>query len=389
MSTKNLLLILSAPAKRLPDGRVRLDIKFLEGLKKHKQHWPPPARCLLWETGAEIPFGRDCSEADLAMPVDILASDARLQTEHLKDAEIILAAADNWRTHDLRTVANDDVAIVYAVENTLKNRLDILRLDPKNGPLRKLRSALWLVGTEKKMRKALASAAALQCNGFPAYRAYGNLAPDAIVYMDGRMTDRDFASEAEQNQRRRRLLAGHPLRLVNFGRLEPLKGAQDFLPFAQALKARGVSFSFNIFGSGSLEGEIRAKIAAFGLSDCVTLNPPVDFEKELVPWMRENADIFLSCHRQSDPSCAYIEAMGCGLAVLGYHNAMLQELLQRSAGGWSVPLGKISTLAAKAASISSKEIAEASSNALSYARQHDFEKEFALRMDQLRKVSGA
>ena len=41
----------------------------------------------------------------------------------------------------------------------------------------------------------------------------------------------------------------------------------------------------------------------------------VDFETELVPFTRQNADIFLGCHRQSDPSCTYLEAMGCGVAV--------------------------------------------------------------------------
>ena len=58
------------------------------------------------------------------------------------------------------------------------------------------------------------------------------------------------------------------------------------------------------------------------------------FESELVPWMRQEADIFLSCHRQDDPSCAYLEAMGCGLPVLGYE---LPDAAQRAALGIQSP----------------------------------------------------
>ena len=66
---------------------------------------------------------------------------------------------------------------------------------------------------------------------------------------------------------------------------------------------------------------------AGGLSDRVRLHGPVPFETRLVPLSRQTADVFVSCHVQSDPSCTYLEAMGCGLPVVGFANRMLAALV--------------------------------------------------------------
>ena len=150
--------------------------------------------------------------------------------------------------------------------------------------------------------------------------------PNTMLYLDNRMKPDMFATEAEMAARERHLRGGGPLRLINSGRLEPMKGSQDLIPVAVALRARGVAFTLDIYGAGSLEDRIRQEIDARNLGDLVTLHAPVDFETELVPLSRTSADLFLSCHHQSDPSCTYLEAMGCGLALVGYDNQMLAGL---------------------------------------------------------------
>lgn len=384
-----LLLILSAPAKRLPDGRIRLDVKFLDGLKRHQDLWDDKVRCLLWETAGPIPFGQDLSLNELTVETEILPAGTQLRPDHLRNAGIILAAGDSWLTHDLPTIAGRQVPLVYAVEYTLKTRLDILRLRHDVGLLRKARSAWWLIRQEGRMRRAFRAARGLQCNGFPAFAAYRGLTPQSMVYLDGRIHSALLATPKEQAIRAQRLRAGEPLRLVNFGRLETMKGAQDFLPFAQALTARRIGFTLDIFGTGTLGDDIQAGIARAGLTGRVTLHAPVDFETELAPWMRRNADIFLSCHRQDDPSCAYIEAMGCGLAVLGYDNAMMSALAQESQAGRCVRLGDVAALAAEAERLAQDRTVTTTmtDRALAYAKEHDFEAEFALRMQHLRTVA--
>jgi hypothetical protein len=117
----------------------------------------------------------------------------------------------------------------------------------------------------------------------------------------------------------------------------------------------------------------------------VKLHGPVDFATELVPFCRKHADIYLSCHRQSDPSCTYLESMGCGLAVAGYDNRMWSALRRASGAGWTAPLGRATALADVIARLGRErqEVVQACRAAYSFAAAHAFEHEFRKRIDHL------
>jgi colanic acid/amylovoran biosynthesis glycosyltransferase len=208
---------------------------------------------------------------------------------------------------------------------------------------------------------------------------------DMMLYLDTRMGPSLFASPEDMRRRRSRIKEGAPLRLINSGRLEPMKGAQDLVPIAGALRGKGLDFTLDIYGEGSLRNEIAHSIRDQGLGQSVFLHDPVDFESELVPICRTNADIFLSCHRQSDPSCTYLESMGCGLPVLGYRNRMLTGLLETVDAGWAVPLGDISAITEKIAALdkSRDEIAQCADRAAAFSQAHGFREEFRKRMHHL------
>ncbi len=212
-----------------------------------------------------------------------------------------------------------------------------------------------------------------------------------MMYLDNRMSPELFISQAEMADKTRRLLDGAPLRLVYSGRLEPMKGAQDLLPVARRLRAQGLRFTLDIFGSGSLQEQISAAIREAGLQAEVTLHEPVDFATVLVPHLRRNADLYLCCHRQSDPSCTYLENMGCGLAVVGYGNRMWADLSRESGAGWVTPLGKPEKLASCIAATDRDraEIAARCQKAAQFAKEHDFHAEFQRRMAHLARASGA
>jgi glycosyltransferase involved in cell wall biosynthesis len=209
---------------------------------------------------------------------------------------------------------------------------------------------------------------------------------NTMMYLDNRIGENLLATENEMEARQQRLLNGAPLRLVHSGRLEHLKGSQDLIPIARRLAAKGVDFTLDIFGTGSLEDEIRKGIAEQGLQETVRLNGIVDFESELVPFARQHADIYLSCHRQSDPSCTYIESMGCGLAVIGYANRMWSALCEDSHAGWIAPLGNRNALADAIAEAASDRMRLASycRAARRFADKHSFEREFTRRIEHLR-----
>jgi colanic acid/amylovoran biosynthesis glycosyltransferase len=244
---------------------------------------------------------------------------------------------------------------------------------------------LWNLQWEPVRRRALRTAHGLQANGYPAYEAYGKLNANPMLYLDNRMTPELFATAEEMTRRIDHLIAGNPLRLIHSGRLEPMKGGQDLVPVARELRERGLPFTLDIYGTGSLQEQIIADIVSSGLERSVHLHDPVDFESHLVPIARTQMDIFLSCHRQDDPSCTYLESMGCGLAIAGYDNRMWSAILAQSHGGWAVPRPDPTLLAEKIAEIDKRreEIVECCRRSLRFATAHDLRTEFERRNEHV------
>jgi glycosyltransferase involved in cell wall biosynthesis len=111
----------------------------------------------------------------------------------------------------------------------------------------------------------------------------------------------------------------------------------------------------------------------------------MDFETELVPFVKEWADVFVCPHRQGDPSCTYLETLGCGVPIVGYANEAFAGLVQHSQAGWLVPLDQPRRLASTIAELAADRaaIAAASARALDFGRRHRFETTFAARTQHL------
>lgn len=385
MTRPRLLMIAPAPAQPLPDGRLRLDAKFVEGMRLHAALWDGPVDCMLWQGGA-IPFGVELASEELGFGLRLLPPGAGVSAADIAGAAVIAASADMHQTLGLAPLARAAGAkLCYVIEYTLATRLAILRLEPGLSLPRRLRSALWHLLQERRRRAAFRAADALQVNGYPAEAAYARLSRDCLLYLDGRLTTQMLAPPAAMAARAAHLAGGGPLRLVHSGRLEPLKGAQDLMPVVRALQARGVDYTLDIFGAGSLAPLIAREIAGEGLGGRVRLHDPVPFETGLVPWVTAHADLFLSCHRQADPSCTYLESMGCGVPVLGYDNAMWRRLAEVSGAGWVRPMAEPGALAEAIAGLAAdrQKVIAAATRARAFAAAHDFETEFGRRMTHI------
>ncbi len=280
--------------------------------------------------------------------------------------------------------------IVFVIEYTPETRRQILALDASRGVFSRMKGHVWLIQKERLRRRAFRAADAIQSNGYPAHQHYQGLCANSFFYLDGRMTPNLFATSAEMAAREARRAAGAPLRLVYSGRLDPMKGAQDLLPVAQRLREKGVDFTLDIFGSGSLAGQIRDGIKAMDHPDRVRLHGVVDFETALVPFTRQHADVFLGCHRQSDPSCTYLEAMGCGVAIASYDNRMWTGLNADAQAGWGAPLGQPLALADRIAAVAAdpQAISKAARAGWEFAQEYGFYPEFRRRMQHLAEVAG-
>jgi colanic acid/amylovoran biosynthesis glycosyltransferase len=392
MSFSRLTMIASAPVQVRPDGMLFLDRKFVVGMREHQRLWDGPIHCILWKGAEAIPFGAEFEAKDLGFALELLEPWQEIGPENLAGAAVVAASADVSKALNLAPLCRAiGASLVLTVEYTLQTRLEILFLDRNRSLLRKMRSTLWHLNDERRRRAAFRSADAVQFNGYPAQNAYARMVKDGMLYLDGRMRHDMMATAEELKTRAARVAAGAPLRIVHSGRLETMKGAQDLLPVAQVLKQQGAHFRLDIFGTGELEAELAGGIRKLGLHDCVTLHDPVDFETELVPYLKAEADVFMSCHRQADPSCSYLESLSCGLPVIGYDNAMWTAMQAASGGGWVVPKRSTGLMASRLAELSRdpQSVAATSAKALEFGRAHDFDSEFASRMAFYAKYSRA
>jgi len=270
------------------------------------------------------------------------------------------------------------------IEYTLMTRLQIARAEAPSLP-RLIKTCAWHLGEEIRIRRALRQAKGVQFNGYPAYDLYGRLTRNGLLYFDGRIEESDLIVEGAIAGRLGKRTSADALRLVVSGRIERMKGAHYVVPLCRALRERGVHFTLDVFGDGSLRSQISQAVAENGLSDMVRIHGAVDFDGVLMPRMRDQTDLFVCLHPQGDPACTYLEAMGAGLPIAGFANASLRAFVERHGVGWSVPIGNIGQLAAEIARIASshEELARKTWSAAAYGRDHAFRAEFVRRAQHL------
>ncbi len=391
------LLVIFVTAVAAREGRlVHLDDKFVEGMALYCREWDGPVRVVMPEAPAPPPFSH--ARDPTALGFDLVLMPPTTPPEALlpPEAGMVLGSADSAAQLGLADLCRArGVPLVFGVEYTLGTRLRIARMDPARNAARRLWSAGWNLRQEPRRRAALSRADGVQMNGFPAAAAYAGLNRQSLLYLDNRMTAAMMATPAEMAARAARHARRAPLRLIHSGRLEPMKGAHLIAPLVAALDAVGLTYRLDIYGEGSVRPRLTAALAALGHraggKEHVRLHRPLPFADGLVPVSRREADLFVSLHTQSDPSCSYIEAMGCGLPVAGFDNRMLTPLIAQSGGGWTVPMRDVRALAARIRALDGDRTAvmRAAETGLAFAARHDFEREFTARTDQLKAICDA
>lgn len=98
------------------------------------------------------------------------------------------------------------------------------------------------------------------------------------------------------------------------GRLEALKGAEEFLDAAIELASEANTFKFYVAGGGSMKEELQSRINESGLGDKITLlgeTKPEDLVK-----LRNECEIYVSLNKQGNLSNVNLEALASGLAII-------------------------------------------------------------------------
>ncbi|MEO8342875.1 MAG: glycosyltransferase, partial [Gallionella sp.] len=270
---------------------------------------------------------------------------------------------------------------------SLKTRFMIIHSSFKN-PLFRLRKYFWEILQEKKQIKAIRMADGIQCNGTPTYISYQKINANPLLFFDSRVTDDMLISNTELNERMQVCLSKGKLRLLFSGRLVKIKGADHLILMAIQLKKLGVDFILYICGDGELFNTMQQMIEKNDLEGCVSMKGVMEFKEELMPFVKNQIDLFVCCHTQGDPACTYLETMSCGVPIVGYANEAFTGLIEASRAGWATQMNAPYLLAMKIAELDSHRelLVEESRKSLTFAAMHTFEKTFQNRIAHLREI---
>lgn len=269
------------------------------------------------------------------------------------------------------------VPYVLIAEYDLPTKLQIVAAEAK-GLRRLVRSARCLRDHYLREVQIVKRAAGVHCNGYPIFDAIEGLNENRLLYFDSRISCEQIISEAALHKRLGRI---GPLRLIYSGRYERLKGADDVMRVALGCLEAGLDITLDCYGQGSLRGLMESLATPH---EQIRVHGPVPYP-ELVS-LSKDCDAFLCCHIQGDPSCTYLEAMGCGLPVIGYGNRMWSRMCRESRAGFVCEVGDIGAMVEAVGSIPGV-LAEMSREARAFAEARCFEKEFSKRIAGLEQIT--
>ena len=389
MDAKVLATVTSVPVWR--DGDYLLfDRKYYDGTCLYVDLWPGIVRCIMGELSEGLPDFGLIKKRQNELPFELILKEygTPISQKHLDGVSVVLASGDNYFNFNIASLClRSGVECYYTIEYTPETRYQIVKVESANW-LKLWRRYFYVWAGERKRKKAFLLASGIQANGGAAYEYYKQMVKDVIFYYDTRVKRDSLAHKSDIKQR-----CGNgsgPLKLAFSGRLNRMKGVDHLLLLCSILKKRGIEYSMSIYGAGDLKGEMSEYVSQHGLSSKVMLKGVVDFESELLPIMKSQVDVFVCLHRQSDPSCTYLETLSCGVPILGYLNRAFAYILDEADIGWGVELDDLEGLADMISKLAKNRylVEEKSYNALSFASQNTFHDSFRKRINQLRNSVG-
>lgn len=127
-----------------------------------------------------------------------------------------------------------------------------------------------------------------------------------------------------------------PAPLVGFvGRLSPEKGPEVFLRVARVMQHVAPDVHFVMVGDGPMRPELLRFIEQFGMNDRVHL---VGLHDDM-PAVYAELDVLMSTSHTEAMPFALMEAMACGVPVIGTRVGGVPDLIQHGQTGWLISPG--------------------------------------------------
>lgn len=372
---------------------VRVDRKFHIGMLRYARDLHEPVVSVNPQLPAEQPI-MDPIELRLnALPYELMTirtgPDLLPAPSELPRLHALLARSTLVYGGDLgiaRLCRRQQVPYVLMLEYDLPTRIAATTLQVSGRARRIARAARCVWRHLMQSLPEIRAAHSVHCNGFPVYETARRHHPNCLLYFDSRMSA-EMLIAPEQLEARLSNHRGRPLRLLYSGRYEPFKGALDVLRIGIGCLESGLDIELHCYGQGSLR-EPMLRMAALHpgrlhVHDAIAYPDLVERSRSF--------DLFVCCHVQNDPSCTYLEALGCGLPVVGYANAMWRRMCQVSGAGLCSRMGDPLAVAASIETLVHNRamLADMSRRALAFARGHLFEAEFDKRIAALNSLACA
>lgn len=132
-----------------------------------------------------------------------------------------------------------------------------------------------------------------------------------------------------------------PFHIVGISRLIKLKGFQYVIEAMSSFAPEECHLT--LIGKGSYEPELRALVERLGVGDRVTF---AGYQSHaVIPELMRKADAFVLPSYADSYASAFLEAMACGLPVIGADSGGARELIRHGENGLLVPTHDVRALA--------------------------------------------
>ncbi len=124
-------------------------------------------------------------------------------------------------------------------------------------------------------------------------------------------------------------------KFISVGNLIPLKGHDYTIRAVKVLVDKGYkNFHLDIVGRGYLDGELKTLVQELDLTDYVSFYGYIPYDK--VRDMMQKSDAFILPSYYEALGCVYLEAMACGLPVVGCYENGIDEVYKDGIEGFLI-----------------------------------------------------
>jgi colanic acid/amylovoran biosynthesis glycosyltransferase len=185
-------------------------------------------------------------------------------------------------------------------------------------------------------RSALGLFHGMECyEAYSPYSSNPHLVHDIHLGRESRICDADIAD---------RFRYTGPIRIAYAGRAHCDKGIYDWIETLSRAVKSGIALNAVWFGDGPELVNARNAVARQNLSQSIHFVGKVD-HRTLIEKLR-SFDLFLFCHKTRESPRCLIEALICGLPIIGYDSPYPRDLIKENCGGILVPANDPASLIA-------------------------------------------